>query len=116
MGGETMVLRFIIAIFVLAGTWQSSFSQTDEIYRFGIGIKSCEHWLSNPETESAGSNWILGYWSGMNVFHPDNHMVGSKTDGDAIIQEVRKICNQSPSTNLVVVINAVYLNFEQQNK
>jgi hypothetical protein len=116
MAGKTMILRFIIAIFVLAGTWQSSFSQTAEVYRFGIGLESCTHWLSNPQTESAGANWILGYWSGMNVFHSDNHMVGSKTDGDAIIGEVRKICNQSPSTNLNEAISAVYLNFQRQNK
>jgi hypothetical protein len=116
MGGKTMILRFIIAIFVLAGTWQSSFSQTAEVYRFGIGLESCAHWLSNPQTESAGANWILGYWSGMNIFHSDNHMVGSKTDGDAIIGEVRKICNQSPSTKLNEAISAVYLNFQQQNK
>jgi hypothetical protein len=111
-----MILRFIIAIFVLAGAWQSSFSQTVEVYKFGIGLNSCGHWLSSPERESAGANWMLGYWSGMNVFHADNQMVGSKTDGDAIIAEVRKICNQSPSTNLNEAINAVYLDFQRQNK
>jgi hypothetical protein len=83
---------------------------------FGIGIASCAHWLSLPNKVEEGNAWLLGYWSGENSMNPRNHKVGDSTDGDALIAEVKKICQAEPSTTFANAVDRVYGRFEFQGK
>jgi hypothetical protein len=82
----------------------------------GIGRLSCAHWLSNPEIEAQGNDWILGYWTASNEDGPINHMVGHNSDVDAILGEIKKICAQEPSTRLLEAVGRVYLQFQKSGK
>lgn len=75
---------------------------------FGIGRSSCATWQSNQANRTAGSNWLLGFWTGLNAANTSNNLVGAKTDGLGIIAEVEKICSQRPSMDLMDATTAVY--------
>jgi hypothetical protein len=68
-------------------------------FMFGWGLKSCAYWQALPATRDAGEWWIIGFWSGLNRFN-ENHMVGSKTDYNGIIAEVKKVCAGRPSMSV----------------
>ena len=42
----------------------------------------------------------MGYWSGVNAMHQSNHEVGTTTDAQGIVGEVKLICQSQPSTSL----------------
>jgi|SRR5665213_498392 len=85
------------------------------IYNLGIGSNSCAYWLSNPVFDRDGRNWVLGYWSGLNVnaAHP---AVGVHSDAEGIWGEVKKICVAEPSTPLSSAVMDVYTQFERDGK
>jgi hypothetical protein len=83
------------------------------VQMFGLGTRSCAHWLSTPSRQIEGSAWLLGYWTGVNAVNDKNHLVGKDTDGEAIIAEARKICAAEPSTQMVDAIARVYYRFSQ---
>ena len=85
-------------------------------YLFGTGRMSCAKWLSHPEYERDGDQWILGYWSGVNVLNPDNHLVGMNSDAEAIFGEVKKICRAEPSTTVNDATARIYYKFQQDGK
>jgi len=79
---------------------------------YGMGHKSCAYWQSSQATLYEGNSWIFGYWSGANAFNDQNHMVGhmvgSKTDGNGIIAEVKKVCAGRPSMSVSDATLAVF--------
>lgn len=77
-------------------------------YMFGIGRLSCATWLSSPQNRLAGESWLLGFWSGLNTFNTQDSAVGSRTDGEGVIAEVRKVCDKSPSKSLNDAVESVY--------
>jgi hypothetical protein len=95
---------------------QAAAQSTTEFYTLGTGTYSCANWLSRPEYERDGAEWIFGYWSGLNLLNVENHAVGSRSDGAAILGETRKICLTEPSTRLPDAVNHVYHQFQQAGK
>jgi hypothetical protein len=83
---------------------------------YGIGANSCAHWLNTSVSEHEGSAWLLGFWTGLNNMNPINHYVGEKSDADAIIGEVKIICQKEPSTVMGDALVRVYLKFERTGK
>lgn len=75
---------------------------------YGIGTKSCAYWQSSGATLAEGRAWAYGYWSGLNTFNNQDHMVGSRTDSDGIIGEVKKLCDSHPSITFGTAVLAVY--------
>lgn len=75
----------------------------------GRGNDSCATWLSSPANEIAGVDYILGFWTGLNIAAPTgSHGVGFSTDNAGIVGEVRRICRLSPSSSLIVASMSAY--------
>jgi len=94
-------------------------AQTQKPYMvqtYGAGLESCATWLSNPGEEASGSNWVLGYWSGRNIDNAQNHLVGSHTDGQGVLGEVKVICTAEPSTELADAVARTYFKMEREGK
>ncbi|UIN38394.1 hypothetical protein [Methylobacterium oryzae] len=90
-------------------------AQAQEYRVNGKGNDSCATWLSSPAQENAGSHWLLGMWTGLNVLNRhEHHLVGSKTDGMGIIGEVKKACAEAPSQLLVNAVLEAYLLIEKR--
>lgn len=85
-------------------------------FGYGIGGRSCAHWLSDPATTSEGRIWLAGYWSGLNAMNPPHPHVGSTTDGDAMWAEVKTVCDANPTMLLTNAADAVYARFEREGK
>jgi hypothetical protein len=77
-------------------------------YIIGIGLKSCSYWQSSPATSGEGEAWIYGNWTGLNIHNTQNRMVGSRTDGDGIVAEVKKVCEGQPFMSLSEAVLKVY--------
>jgi hypothetical protein len=77
-------------------------------YMFGIGRSSCATWQSSLRYRYEGEAWILGFWSGLNSFNTQDSAVGSQTDGEGVIAEVKKVCDKGPSTSLSDAVEVVY--------
>lgn len=100
-----MRTAIIFAAVLVLGLCGDARSQSSEAWIFGT-IR-CATWLSSPTYEEQGKLWILGYWSGMNVFHEDR-MVGHQVDPEDIFGEVRKICILRPTEALALAVREVY--------
>jgi len=74
---------------------------------FGMGTSSCATWKLHPSNDNAGSNWILGFWSGLNDAST-THFVGRDTDAPAILAEVALICAAKPSMILQYAVISYY--------
>lgn len=94
----------LLAMSISICSFANVYSQTTRIHFFGVGTGSCASWLSTENNKFQGDVWILGAWSGMNVYNTKNHVVGSNTDAQGLIAEVRAVCVKSPS---LVLHNAV---------
>jgi len=103
--GAVMRAAIIFAAVLVLGLCGDAWSQSSEAWIFGT--VRCATWLSSPTYEEQGKLWILGYWSGMNVFHEDR-MVGHQVDPEDIFGEVRKICILRPSEALALAVREVY--------
>jgi len=105
----------LLAAGLLTGAAASAAAQ--QVYMFGVGAtESCATWLSSPESEFQGFTWLLGYWSGMNVasgVSGHQGMVGSTTDSQGTLAEVKKVCARQPS---LLLVNATQVVFEQLQK
>ncbi len=75
---------------------------------FGMGLGSCSHWLADPTSQRDGDNWLLGFWSALNVFNAARHDVGLRTDGDGRFGEVRSVCLAHPSMSLQEATETAY--------
>lgn len=81
----------------------------------GQGTKSCASWLASRSSESDGITWLLGMWTGLNLFNlEDHHTVGSSTDGMGIYGEVKKVCAETPSMSLANATLSAYLLIEKR--
>jgi hypothetical protein len=78
------------------------------IWAVGSGRESCASWLQDRAHFVPGQAWIMGYWTGLNVANTENHNVGEKTDGAAILEEVRRICEREPSLDLMDAVGKHY--------
>ena len=115
LGAKTMrVLLFVlIALIFGAGPGHCGRSnlhaeETSSVYIVGAGLDSCATWQSSRLNFNDGSAWIFGFWSGLNTLNAKNHVVGSLTDGEGIVAEVKKICGARPSMNLTDAVIEVY--------
>jgi hypothetical protein len=100
---------FGISIFLVCLAPSGASAQYATTQMFGIGIKSCAYWQSSPSTISEGRVWIYGYWSGLNTFNNQNHIVGENTDSAGIVGEVTKICNDRPSMALSSAVLSAFV-------
>jgi hypothetical protein len=103
-----MIKRTIIVIWIGCYPRAILAAEFADTYMFGIGLKSCAYWQSSPATVDEGRSWIVGHWSGLNTFNNQNHTVGSKTDGEGIIGEVKRVCDSRPSISLSNAVLSVY--------
>jgi hypothetical protein len=78
--------------------------------------RSCARWLSNDYEEEQGEHWIFGLWTGLNMKNHDGGLVGQTTDGEAIIGEIKLICQKEPSLSLLNAAWRVYGRFEKERK
>ena len=83
---------------------------------YSLAATDCGKWLSTPQNEKNGEQWVLGYWTALNVANVENHVVGSRSDKAAILREIKNLCLADRSTQLVDVINVVYFQFQQSGK
>ena len=71
------------------------------VHIIGTGGFSCGAWVAKRINDNFAQAWILGYWSGLNTgvtaFTEAATSVGSSTDADGIIEEVRLLCRREPS-------------------
>jgi hypothetical protein len=67
----------------------------------GIGIQSCAFWLSDPRRENEGIAWLYGFWTGANMMNQRDRHLGSGTDSEGRVAEVKKLCSTKPSMSLV---------------
>ena len=107
----TASILIIFLVFFLVE--KTAYSQ---VLEFGIGRKSCAYWLSEKDREYAGDNWIFGYWTAVNILNSKNHLVGSTTDGDAIVLEIKNLCVKHPSQELSDATAKIYYKFIKDNK
>ncbi|MBA3510396.1 hypothetical protein [Sphingomonas sp.] len=59
---------------------------------------SCATAFSTEASENAVASWLTGYWSGLNVGR--GLAVGSTTDSNGILREVKLDCQKTPSATL----------------
>lgn len=78
-----------------------------DYYLMGSGNSSCASWLENDEVELVGASWLMGFWSGMNAV--TNQLVGSTTDSQGRLAEVKMVCVKQPSKLLVDAAIEVYI-------
>jgi hypothetical protein len=81
---------------------------------FGIGTASCAMWMSEPQLETEGQVWILGYWSGINMVN--GSMVGHSTDGLGIIERVKEACRADPALRLANAVGNVRAEFRENDR
>jgi hypothetical protein len=98
------------AMFMLANVVALA-AEPVEVTTAGFGRSSCASW---KEDEAAGTNWLLGYWTGRNI--EGLRKVGTSTDGNGIIEEVRLICNAQPSLRLMDATTQVYQRFMSEGR
>jgi hypothetical protein len=93
----------------------SATAQEITVWTMGIGHLSCANWLSNDISEQAGNSWVLGFWSGLNVFNTD-HTVGHSIDNLGKLGELKKTCVEHPSASLSTVAREIYDMFAAQHR
>jgi hypothetical protein len=109
-------MHYALIATCLVVTVAPALAQQAPFFVYGIGRSSCANWLSQPVKENEGKAWIFGFWAGLNRLNEQNHMVGGKSDGPAIVGETRKICAAEPSTDLVDAVERVYYEFQRRGK
>jgi hypothetical protein len=84
-------LLFLVAVSPCA------FATDGSAFISGAGTDSCATWTSEtPEAQLGGSQWVLGFLSGMNVVVPSSEQVGQDAM-TGILEKVRTICQEHPS-------------------
>ena len=80
------------------------------------GTQSCAAWLATPQSETEGRWWLAGFWSGRNMQNGDNGRVGSSTDSEGIVGEIKRICQAEPSALLITVAGRVYVEMDRERR
>lgn len=106
-------MRTIVASAMLLLLWTvtspvQAQSDVRPFFLVGIGRSSCATWLSSRDTLDQGKVWILGFWSGMNMWYPDRGDIGGSTDAEGIFGEVRKRCTDQPSMPLFQAVTLAF--------
>ena len=70
------------------------------------GDNSCAWWMLSPNHKVAGNMFLLGFFSGANMWNPFDHQVG--TDAAGIYAEVAQACAGQPSRSLAEAAMEVY--------
>ena len=102
---------------LLASPFQAATPQADgrSIWTIG-GTQSCAAWLSTPTSETEGRWWIVGFWSGRNMQNASNGRVGSSTDSEGIIGEIKRVCEMEPSLLLINAAGRVYVEMDRERR
>ena len=80
------------------------------------GTQSCAAWLATPASETEGDWWIAGFWSGRNMQNGSNGRVGSSTDSDGIIGEIKRVCQAEPSLLLINAAGRIYVEMDRERR
>jgi hypothetical protein len=80
------------------------------------GAQSCAAWLADPASETEGRWWIAGFWSGRNIQNAGNARVGSSTDSEGIIGEIKRVCQAEPSLLLINAAGRVYVEMDRERR
>lgn len=80
----------------------------------GVGTKTCDAAVKSEEVGVLG-NYILGFWSGMNVA-ANTPMVGHSTNARGIVIEVIKACAAAPNLPLAYATMAIHMRFEKEHR
>ena len=99
-------MRMIAAALVITLFGGATGSRAAGVLVTGEGQVSCATWLGAPENHDPGEEWLLGFWSGMNVAHQSQ--VGLHTDRAGIVAEVEKTCAANPSELLLFATSSVW--------
>jgi hypothetical protein len=86
---------------------------------FGVGSETCAQCLSSPANVVNGYNWIMILFTGRAVEASNQGFraqVGHGTDGQGVVRDVERVCQQDPSKLLIVAANEVYLLRKQQGR
>jgi hypothetical protein len=105
---RTIIILATVASVGIAISAHADARSQDGTFMFGIGRLSCASWIGNPAEELDAKSWIMGYWSGLNTYNPNNRLVGQSTDANGVFAEVRLVCRQHPSLPLYDAIRTVY--------
>jgi hypothetical protein len=112
-------MRMIVAAMLLTSLLRPASAQSVEIVIVGIGNSSCASWLSSAVSESAGIDWVYGFWSGNNhsrAMRRESATVGSSTDGAGIIGALKKRCAADPAAPLGQEAGKLYREFLKAGK
>ena len=101
-----MRLTAAIALLLLCAGQARAQSAVPAPYMFGLGRTSCANWV--PEREAEAEGWIFGFWSGINLASRTRRDVGSGTDGQGIIAEIKQVCRKDPSLPISDAITVIY--------
>lgn len=77
--------------------------------RFGVGTETCATWLLTKDSEAAGNNWVLGYWSGLNTMNTKNHGVGDGLRQSQVLGEVKRQCLAAPTATVANTVEGIYV-------
>jgi hypothetical protein len=80
------------------------------------GTESCAAWLATPASETEGRWWIAGFWSGRNMQNGPNGRVGSSSDSEGIIGEIKRVCQAEPSLLLISAAGRVYVAMDRDRR
>jgi hypothetical protein len=78
-----------------------------------VGLRKC----SDFKTEDVGviGNYVLGFWSGMNVAS-NTPTVGHSTNARGIVVEVIKACEAAPTLPLSLATLGIHMRFEREHR
>jgi hypothetical protein len=108
-GGEALFCgRSFFAMAILLALESQDASAQSAYHSVGIGNRSCAFWLSDPRRENEGIAYLYGVWTALNMVNPRNGFVGSTTDNEGKIAEVKRVCLGKPSMAFVEAIAEVY--------
>ena len=113
---KNQILCAALAALLAISTTKIALAQQYQWQWFGIGNESCARWTTSrvAALELEASTWIMGFWSGLN--RATVRVVGSTTDGDGIIEEVRKLCKEQPALKISSATYEVYSRFQSSEK
>ena len=103
----------MLAIPFMAPATQDESGRT--IWTIG-GTQSCAAWLATPASETEGRWWIAGFWSGRNMQNGAYGRVGSSTDSEGIIGEIKRVCQSEPTLLLINAAGRVYVEMDRARK
>jgi hypothetical protein len=113
-----VVMKQLLLISTALLALSSSAQAQQKVYAFalGLGSISCGDWLATASSKTNGQNWLLGYWSGINVISPTNHIVGHTTDAQSIILAVESVCAGDPAQRLSDATAIIYNRLYRKNR